>query len=149
MQDNCLKIVPPSPALGKQVGEFFREIKDNKFFRPHPFDLPEAHRLCYYSGDDIYCLLIADGIIGYGFVRGFGKWPDVCLGLIVKTSEQGKGYGELLMSFLHAAAKRRGVKRIRLHTHPDNKPALALYEKMGYFFSGKQHNNEMIGCKMI
>lgn len=140
-----LKIVPPNPSLGKQINEFFEEIKDNKFFHPHPFDLPEARKLCSCDSNDIYCLLIADSIIGYGFVRGFGKWPDVCLGIIIEPSEQGKGYGELLMNFLHASAKRRDAKRIRVHVHPDNKSALALYEKIGYFFNGQMKGREMIG----
>lgn len=146
MQDNHFQIVPISPKLGKKLYAFFREIKDNEFFHPHSFDYKEAHRISHYGGDDIYAVIVSGGqILAYGFVHGFGRWDDVCLGLIVRSDMRGMGLAKLLVSFLHTAVKLRGVKRIRLHVNPKNKPALNLYKKMGYKFNGKRDNGEMIG----
>ena len=148
MPDNSLKIVPPSPSLRIKIGEFFQKVKDNEFFHPHPFTPAQAYELCHYGGRDIYCFLMADRIIGYGFLRGFdNKWNDVCLGLIIETKR--KGCGELLMHFLHTAARFNNVKRIRLHVHPDNGPAKSLYDKMGYQFNSELHNGELVGYKEL
>lgn len=148
MQDNCLKIIPLSPSLCKHIVEFFRMISSNTFFHPHPFDLKEVHKRCYYKGDNIYCALIDKEVLAYGFIRGWDEgWDDKCLGIITNPSEKRQGLGELLVRFLHIAAKRRGLKRLRLHVSPDNIPAINLYKKTGYTFSGEKHDGELIGFK--
>ena len=140
-----LQIVPITPRLCKKFYKFFQEIEDNKFFKPHPFTLAEAHKRCYYSGNDVYVVIMADDILGYGFLRGWDdEWADICLGVIVKPEHQNNGLGTLLMHFLHATAKQRGLKKIRLHVDKNN-PALSLYKKMGYEFESKRGNGELIG----
>ena len=140
-----MEIVLITPKLCKKLYKFFKEVKDNEFFHPHPFTLTEANKRCSYKGNDIYVVIVADEILGYGFLRGWDdKWADICLGIIVKPKYQSNGLGTLLMHFLHATAKQKGLKRIRLHVNKDN-PALHLYKRMGYGFESKKGNGELIG----
>ena len=149
MQDNNLQIVNISPRLCKKLYKFFKEVKGSKFFSPHPFTLAEAHKRCYYEGNDIYVVIMADDILGYGFLRGWDdKWADICLGVIVKPEHQSNGLGTLLMHFLHATAKQKGLKKIRLHVDKNN-PAIKLYKKMGYKFDSKRENGELIGIRYL
>ncbi len=142
-----LQIVPISLKLCKQVAAFFEEIKDNKFFHPHPFTLKEAYQRCYYDGDDIYCVLIDGDILGYGMIRGIGQWETPCLGIYLIPKHRGQNYGELLIRFLHAAAKLNGLDKLRLHVSPDNITAILLYGKTGYKFNDERHNGELVGYK--
>jgi len=48
------------------------------------------------------------------------------------------------MHFLHAAALRRGAKRIRLKVHRENVRGIDLYKSLGYEF-GQQEGSQLIG----
>jgi RimJ/RimL family protein N-acetyltransferase len=152
MSNNHLQIIPVNiePETYYALTSFFESISDNEFFQPHSFASEYAIKLCNYKGEDLYYILEKENVIVYGFLRGWDNhWDDICLGIIVEPSEQGKGYGELMMHFLHAAAKQRGLDRIRVHVHPNNHIARALYSKMGYVFNGKRHNEELVGYKNL
>ncbi|WP_164669798.1 GNAT family N-acetyltransferase [Virgibacillus doumboii] len=47
-------------------------------------------------------------------------------------NQRGKGFGTATMTHLEEYAKEEGISQIGLHVFAHNKPALALYEKMGY-----------------
>lgn len=47
-------------------------------------------------------------------------------------SARGKGVGRRLMDALEAAARKRGCNRLRLEVREKNRPAIALYEALGY-----------------
>jgi GNAT superfamily N-acetyltransferase len=145
---NSLKIVTTNEVDAFALIEFFENIKDNEFFHPHPFTTNKAIELLDVEGKDLYyCLVGREKIIAYGFLRGFDDgWDDICLGLIVRESEQGKGYGEMFLRFLHVVAKSLGgLKRVRLHVSPKNTKAISLYRKVGYKFNERMHNEEKIG----
>lgn len=132
------------PELGEALADFFHRLASagaKKFFHPHPLTAEEAARLSAYRGRDLYCVLLTRGqIVAYGMLRGWDEGFDVpSLGLAVDPAAQGRGYGRCLMEFLHAATRPRGTKKIRLKVHPHNVRAIALYESMGYKFTGEEN----------
>lgn len=149
MSHNGFQIIPVQLTKFYALTDFFNKVKNNKFFHPHPFTLGTACELWVYDGkNSYYTIMENEKIIGYGFLRGFEEgWKDICLGIYIL--DRRKGLGELLMNFLHIVAKRQGLKRLRLHVHPDNKKALNLYRKMDYEFKDGKHNGELIGCKTL
>ena len=99
-----------------------------------------------YQGRDLYYAL-ADGMtmIGYGMLRGWDEGYEIpSLGLALDSSVRGHGYGRMFMHFLHAAALRRGAKRIRLKVHRENVRGIDLYKSLGYEF-GQQEGSQLIG----
>ncbi len=120
------------------LAEVFADI-DDAFFRPHPFTATEAQRLAGYSGRDVYALL-ADtrGPVAYGMLRGWDEgYATPSLGIAVRRTAQGRGFGRQMMNHLHAEARRRGADHVRLRVHPDNVVARRLYESLGYVHTGE------------
>jgi ribosomal protein S18 acetylase RimI-like enzyme len=122
----------------ESLAEVFADI-DDAFFRPHPFTPEEAQRLASYSGHDVYALLADNrGPIAYGMLRGWDEgYATPSLGIAVRRTAQGKGFGRQMMNYLHAEARRRGADRVRLRVHPDNVAARRLYESFGYVHTGE------------
>ena len=112
---------------------------DESFFRPHPFTPGEAVRIANQVGRDVYALLVdGDRPVAYGMLRGWEEgYETPSLGIAVRTSSQRQGLGRLMMSHLHAEAKRRGAVVVRLRVHPDNLRARRLYESIGYGYAGE------------
>jgi len=131
-----------------RLGDYFRDIRFNKFFQPHPFTKEYAANLVKYSGSNLYyVLLVDDRLCGYGFIRGWDEgWEDKCVGLIIWPF-RGWGLGKVLMDAMHVAARLRGLDKIRLHVHPANEKALCLYKSLDYKFVGTRENGELIGYK--
>jgi|GEM_PF-502999 len=132
---------------------FFERLRSHgieKFFHPHPLTADESSKRAAYRGLDFYCVLLQDReIVGYGMLRGWDAGYEVpSLGIVIDPSVQGRGYGRLLMEFLHAAARQRGANRIRLKVYPDNLRAMALYRSLGYEFQGAQ-DGQLIGIRPL
>lgn len=130
---------------------FFSKVKDNKFFHPHPFTPEEASSIIWNKSEDFYCVLCLDEeVVAYGFLRGWDAgWEDKCVGLIVADEYKDKGFGRLMLEFLHSVAFSKGLERVRLHVDKDNISALALYIKHGYKFTRKREDGEYIGYKNL
>ncbi len=62
------------------------------------------------------------------------------LGLGVIATYRGQGIGEALMHTALNKAKSRGLTRIELTVREENKPAIALYEKLGFVVEGIKRN---------
>ncbi len=78
-------------------------------------------------------------VLGYGMLRGWDDgWKIPSLGIALDPRIRGNGTGEMLMHFLHAAARRRGATKVRLKVYPDNRTAIALYKKLGYVFATEE-----------
>ena len=78
-------------------------------------------------------------------LRGWEEGHEIpSLGIVMDAAWRGRGYGRLLMEFLHATARRRGARQIRLKTYPDNVCALGLYRKLGYVFGGEE-KGQLVG----
>ncbi len=122
---------------GPMLAEVFEDI-DETFFRPHPFSAREARRLARYAGRDTYAVLVEDGrAVAYGMLRGRDEGYTVpSLGIAVRTSEQGRGLGRVMMEHLHDEARRQGAAVVRLRVDPRNVRARRLYESLGYAYAG-------------
>ncbi len=150
MPDYRYKIVPVSPHHLHPLKKFFGDIKDNKFFQPHPFDDKMVLNMCFYEGQDLYYVIERGQILCYGFLRGWDAgWDDICLGISTHPTARKLGLGELMMNFLHFVGRQRGLLRIRLHVSPDNEAAVNLYKKTGYKFSGDKYYKELIGYRKL
>lgn len=67
--------------------------------------------------------------------HGAKTGPDIparILSVAVNPSFQGKGIGKKLTEIGIESLKKRGADKIRLEVRPDNKPAVAVYEKLGF-----------------
>lgn len=63
------------------------------------------------------------------------------LGVMVAAGRRRSGIGTALMEAAEAWAARAGVTKLELHVFPHNRPAITLYEKLGYEREGlrRQH----------
>lgn len=127
------------PGDERALAEIFTDI-GGPFFRPHPFTPEEARRLAAYTGRDVYAiLLVGRRPVAYGMLRGWDEgYTTPAVGVAVRTGARGKGFGRLMMAFLHVEARARGASRVRLRVHPDNVVARRLYESLGYVYSGEE-----------
>jgi ribosomal protein S18 acetylase RimI-like enzyme len=112
------------------------EHGDGRRFAPHASDGETLDRVCNHGGADLYYVLVAGRrVLAYGLLRGWDEGYDVpSLGVAVAPDMRGHGLGRLVMSLLHAAARLRGARRVRLRVDPQNAVARHLYESVGYRF---------------
>jgi len=134
-----LEIVHVSEAIERELIDLFDEMAADSasgYFHPHPFDTESARRIARYQGKDLYCAARDEhGLLAYGMLRGWDEGYDVpSLGLYVSGPVRGAGIGSLMMVYLHAAARLRGCRSVRLTVNADNAFARSLYEKCGYVF---------------
>jgi len=133
--------------------EFFRVLQAEgveRHFHPHPLTDAQAERIARYKGRDLYYVLV-DGrsVLGYGMLRGWNAGYDVpSLGIVIHPAARHAGLGLLFMRFLHVAAKRNGVNKVRLKVYPDNTAAMKLYTGLGYSFT-HQEDKQMVGTVSI
>lgn len=66
------------------------------------------------------------------------------LGIGVLAPFRGQGIGKALMQFTIEKAWQRGLTRIELTVREHNKPAIALYEKLGFRVEGLHRNAVLI-----
>lgn len=121
-------------------------------FSPHPSDEKTISQLARYKGRDLYYLLVeAENILGYGLLRGWDEGYQIpSLGIAIHPSARGAGLGEILMSFLHVLASRRGASKVRLRVLKTNEKAIRLYKSFGYVFEDDVKQAEyLIGYKSL
>lgn len=109
---------------------------DTRLFSPHPFATDVLQALCAPEKQDLhYLLVVGSNVVGYGMLRGWDEgYSTPSLGIAIHPGWRGIGLSELLMHFLHGAARARGTMRLRLRVHPSNAKAIGLYRKLGYQF---------------
>lgn len=140
-------------AVSKQwerpLKAFFDALRssENHYFTPHPFTDEYAQWLADYSGKDLYYLMVSgDCVLAYGMLRGWDDGFEVpSLGILVHPQSRGKGLGELMMRFLHCAARLKGARRIRLRVHEENTAARNLYISLGYCFDFPREEGKLVG----
>jgi len=85
-------------------------------------------------------------VLAYGILRGWDEGYAIpSLGIAVHPDARGTALGELLMHFLHGAARQRGARRVRLKVYSDNLAARSLYAKLGYNFDSVVEDGQLIG----
>lgn len=145
----ALEINLVSPVWEQPLAQFFAVIRESgeQFFHPHPFTDDSAKVISQYSGSDLYYLLV-DGkqVLAYGILRGWDEGYDVpSLGILVHPQARGGKLGELMMYFLHCAARRKGSRQVRLKVYSENTSARSLYAKLGYKFDSAEENGQLVG----
>ena len=141
------------PEWERALAIFFSGVRrpSEAYFHPHPLTDEAANQLAHYRGEDLYYLLVDGGsILAYGMLRGWDEGFEVpSLGIVVSPACRGKGLGELLMKFLHSAARSKGAKKIRLKVYKANLAAYKLYEKLGYQFEERSGEEQLIGILVL
>lgn len=145
----ALEIRILSSEWTESLSIFFQTLKKSGyevFFHPHPLTAEEARRICHYTARDLYYVLIdGEDILGYAMLRGWDEgYTTPSLGIAIDPSSKGLGLGRLFMLFLHAAARRRGSKKIRVKVYADNFSAVKLYRSFGYEFQD-QEKGQIVG----
>jgi len=140
----ALEIVHIRPDTERQLRALFDEIASDEArsrFHPHPFDHETAARIANYTRTDLYfAVRYGERLLAYGMLRGWDEGYEVpSLGIYVCRAARGTGIADLLMRHLHAAARLRGSRAVRLKVYEDNVPARRLYESLGYVFSAGEH----------
>lgn len=139
MHLSCLEIVRLDARWEQELLRFLRVLQErgeDGMFRPHPFDAQTVRAIVTGMGQDLYYLMV-DGteVVGYGLLRGWNEGYEIpSLGIAIHPAARGMGLGRLMMEFLHAAAFRRGARRVRLRVKRSNLRAVALYAGMSYSF---------------
>ncbi|MDZ4073462.1 MAG: GNAT family N-acetyltransferase [Hylemonella sp.] len=108
--------------------------EDDAFFHPHAADTETIYKIISEKRQDEYLLLVDGGkVYGYGLLRGWDEGYEIpSLGLAIHASVRGAGFGRAFMHYLHATAKHRGAKKIRLRVHKNNAQAIGLYRSLDY-----------------
>jgi ribosomal protein S18 acetylase RimI-like enzyme len=106
-------------------------------FRPFGRTPPEL-RLSIQPEDEHWVFVDpARVVVAYGMLRGWSEGYGVpSLGLAVRESQRNRGLGGTMIEVLHAVAKARGAKKIRLTVDASNTPARQLYAAKGYVDQG-------------
>lgn len=145
----ALEVRVVSAEWRQPLAEFFAAIRESgeQFFHPHPFTDEFAETLAHYRGKDLYYLLVnGETVLAYGMLRGWDDgYETPSIGIAVHPESRGARLGELLMHFLHGAARQRGARRARLKVYSDNSTARSLYMKLGYTFGVAGEDGQMIG----
>ena len=148
MQDT-LEIKRVTSKYQHELILFFQTIQnsdDIHFFHPHDFTPELACKIVNHEGLDVYYVLVkGQTIVGYGMLRGWDEgYETPGLALIIHPDFRGQGLGRLLMLFLHAVARLRTARQILIKVYEKNRPALNLYQSMGYCFN-VQEGPQLIG----
>jgi ribosomal-protein-alanine N-acetyltransferase len=127
------------------LADLFESI-DATYFSPHPFTVEAARSIAGDTGPNIYlATFVGSQAVAYGLLRGWDEGFEVpSLGLAVRSAAAGRGYGRRMMAALHAAARNRGARAVRLRVHPENKRARHLYESAGYRVIGNERGEDLM-----
>ena len=119
---------------------------DGRWFHPFPLDGASARRIAESEGADRFLIAVEqDRVLALGMLRGWDEGYDTpSLGIAVSPTSRGAGLGRRMMDALHALARERGAKRIRLTVDCANRAAMELYASMGYAFEPGE-NDRLIG----
>jgi ribosomal-protein-alanine N-acetyltransferase len=144
-----LEFLRLSPDWEAALSALFEDLVDGgdyANFHPHPLTADEARVRCRYRGKDLYYVAV-DGrdVLGYGMLRGWDEGFEIpSLGIALGSRVRGTKLGHAFMFFLHAAARQRGAKRVRLKVQRANVRAIKLYEQVGYTFESASED-ELVG----
>ena len=146
-QSSIAAAVPPvmfhqlAPAWVDGLGALLAALAaagDDRLFHPHPRDSATLRRLADVATgpgehDEYHVAVSSGAVLAYGLLRGWTEgYPVPSLGVAVHPAARGRGLARLMMDHLHAVARARGVRRVRLKVYRDNLRALALYRALGY-----------------
>lgn len=144
-----LNITGLAPENASALRTFLRAVQkagEETFFHPHPFTPSYVKTLSAKKTKDIYLLGHWNRrVLCYGMLRGWDEGYDVpSLGMAVHPDYRQMGLGRMMMLCLHANARLREAKSIRLKVYKNNISAAKLYKKLGYRMT-RLNNEELLG----
>ena len=71
------------------------------------------------------------------------------VGLMVARDRRRRGIGRALMEAAETWARANGIVKLELHVFPHNRPAIALYEKLGYREEGVRRRQYRRGRELL
>lgn len=131
------------------VGSVAKEGKYLAFLDEPPLEMTRAFVLENIKENWPHVVAISDGkVVGWcdisSLCRAVFAHSGV-LGIGVLAPYRGRGIGEALIRNAIEKAKIKGLTRIELTVRENNKPAVALYEKLGFEKEGLHRNAVRIG----
>lgn len=88
------------------------------------------------DGHYFYSIMLegkASGMLWFADLKGQAFVYD----FLIDEKFRGKGYGKASLAWLETEVLKFGLKSIKLHVFEHNHYARALYEKVGYFTTGR------------
>lgn len=129
--------------------DFFYSVSEDSLFKRFiciKRDMPHSELQFYtaidYSKEMIILAIIKDDwketVVGVGQYSIDEKTMMAEVAFLVRDDYQGKGVGEVLLSYLTLLAKKSGLYGFTAEVLIDNKPMLRLFEKMGFRIERKR-----------
>ncbi|MET3027625.1 GNAT family N-acetyltransferase [Flavobacterium sp. UW10123] len=131
-----VEIATYSPKYQKSFKDLNIEWISN-YFEVEPNDvkaLDHAEEYIINKGGEIFSAILNDDVLGVcALIKSDGKEYDYELAkMAVSPKAQGKGIGNLLAESAIKWAVDKGASRIYLESNTKLKPAIKLYEKLGF-----------------
>lgn len=129
-------MIDHAPALG----ELFAQ--DGSAYLKHfsPFELSAdgvVDALSCARGDGYWMLSLDGRMAGFFMLRGFDQGYAIpSFGVYVARWARNRGLSKIALAFAVGQCRELHCTALRLSVHPDNAPALAVYETAGFRFSG-------------
>ena len=138
-------------SFSSAVGSVARERKYLAFLDQPSLEKSRAFVLENIEGNWPHYVAISDGkVIGWCDITSLHRpvfAHSGSLGIGVLAPYRGQGIGEALMRKAIEKAKTLGLTRIELTVREKNKPAISLYEKLGFVVEGLHRNSVRIGAE--
>ena len=124
--------VPPAPVMHRRMAEAdldtVMELESAAYMFPWSTGI---FRDCLRVGYTCRVLQTSDGIGGYG-IMSMGAGEAHVLNLCVRADLRGRSYGRRLLAWLLDEARRAGHGWAFLEVRPSNRPAIQLYQALGF-----------------
>lgn len=104
------------------------------------FDKPWSYEsFCMEYADKNKFYFVAKDVNGK--VIGYGGYAHILdeghiMNIAVTASHRGKGVGRAIVARMLGSARENGIEAITLEVNENNAPAIALYESVGFVYSG-------------
>lgn len=135
------------PVTADDIAGFHRALdavsRERKFL--NMFEAPPLERFCDFvlgvmkDGGPQFVAIAGGEVVGWCDIRRHGLASNAhrgTLGMGIIAGHRGRGLGRRLIEAAMAQARERGFVRIELGVRADNRPAIALYEKVGFAREG-------------
>ena len=126
------------------VGSVARERKYLAFLDAPSLEMTRAFVMNNLKDNWPHFVAISEGkVVGWCDITSLHRpvyAHSGALGIGVLAQYRGQGIGKALMNSAINKAQSKGLTRIELTVREHNKPAIALYEKLGFRIEGLHHN---------
>jgi len=127
------------PLLRSFLSKLSPELKNFRYYLKRDLSVIKNHL-------STILLYVGDAAVGYGHLdQEDGR---VWLGIVVRQSAQGKGYGQMIVKELITQAKMAKVAEIFLTVDNDNSPAESLYKKFGFVLKSAEDHHKLYSLKL-